>query len=106
MTTEQFIAWLESQYPRAIIEKIDDERLVMIDRLMFHCTIKWGLIGDVVNGYEDRWCFSPDLSHVKACFEEWKGRGFEGEPNGWRRHPSTGRRRNDVGDPASEYINW
>lgn len=49
-------------------------------------------------GYEDRWCYVHDRA-VEAL-QAWNG---EGEPEGWHRHPRTGRRRPD-GDAKREYI--
>lgn len=102
--SDAFMNWMRAQYLHAVIlEKIDEERWVMVERLMFHYTIKWGVIGDYLNGYEDRWCIA-DLETALMSFREWKGRQFDGEPTMWRRHPASGRRRNDVGDPASEWV--
>lgn len=49
--------------------------------------------------YDDGWCYDGPLRAV-AAMAEWDG---EGEPDGWHRHPSTGRRRPD-GDAAREYV--
>lgn len=50
-------------------------------------------------GYEDRWCYVHDRAF--RALQAWNG---EGEPQGWHRHPRTGRRRPD-GDAKREYIN-
>lgn len=49
-------------------------------------------------GYEDRWCYE----HGKAlpALLAWSG---DKEPEGWHRHPLTGRRR-PHGDASKEYI--
>lgn len=47
--------------------------------------------------YEDRWCYS-DLAKAAQALAEWDGTG---EPQGWHKHPDTGRRRED-GKP--EYV--
>lgn len=52
-------------------------------------------------GYEDRWCFH-NYAAAKAALDAWNG---EGEPQGWHRHPPSGRRRKG-GDPATEEIQW
>ncbi len=58
-------------------------------------------IGDVGSPFlDDGWCYQAAQSE-----EAWKaalGWDGEGEPEGWYRHPDTGRRRPD-GDPQKEY---
>lgn len=49
---------------------------------------------------DDRWCYDTEEKAIQAL-NEWSG---SGEPNYWKRHPFTGRRRDD-GDPLKEYIN-
>ena len=44
--------------------------------------------------------YESDLGAILAA-TEWDG---DGEPMGWHRHPSTGRRRPE-GDPEMEYVN-
>jgi hypothetical protein len=50
-------------------------------------------------GYEDRWCYAPGTAD--RALAAWNGAG---EPEGWHRHPTTGRRRPN-GDASLEYIN-
>jgi hypothetical protein len=45
-------------------------------------------------GYEDRWCYHKVADAIKAL-AEWDGTG---EPKGWHRHPSTGRRVDENGE--------
>lgn len=40
-------------------------------------------------GYGDRWCYK-DYQAAKTALDAWDGTG---EPDGWHRHPPTGRRR-------------
>jgi|SRR5882724_8772351 len=49
--------------------------------------------------YRDSWEYTVREPAI-AAFVDWNG---EGEPEGWYRHPSSGRRRPD-GDPAKEFI--
>lgn len=42
-------------------------------------------------GYDDRWCYDS-YEKAKAALEAWDGTG---EPQGWHRHPGTGRRIED-----------
>lgn len=54
------------------------------------------------NGYDDRWCYkSPTAAWLAAV--SWSPEATP-EPEGWHRHPTTGRRRPD-GDATKEYIN-
>jgi hypothetical protein len=49
--------------------------------------------------YDDRWCYTSATAALAAA-QAWDGTG---EPDGWHRHPPTGRRRPD-GDPSKEHI--
>jgi hypothetical protein len=70
-----------------------------ITRMMFTCAI----LSDLVEyGHGDRWCYESREAAMIALFA-WEHRGGEGEPNGWHRHPISGRRR-PGGDPSKEYI--
>ena len=71
---------------------------VAIIPFLFTCAI---IVGDIEDesGYRDRWCYD-DFQSALAAFELWDG---SGEPPGWHRHPSTGRRRPD-GTPEREYV--
>lgn len=48
---------------------------------------------------EDCWCYETQVLALVA-FEMWDGNG---EPDGWIRHPFTGRRRPN-GDKSKEYV--
>ena len=56
-------------------------------QFMFTAAIIVGRIGDR-GGYGDRWCYHAHAD-AKAALLAWDGTG---EPNGWHRHPATGRR--------------
>lgn len=60
------------------------------------------ILGRADNGgtYIDRWCYEAFDVALEA-FNQWNGIG---EPDGWHRHPSTGRRRPN-GDVQAEYYN-
>jgi hypothetical protein len=58
------------------------------------------IISDIDSyGYGDRWCYHT-YAAAKAALDAWDG---EGEPQGWHRNPTTGRRRDEAGN---ETINW
>jgi hypothetical protein len=75
---------------------------VAIYQFMFTAAI---LKGDMFDddSYKDRWCFSS-FGKAAVALAVWTAKGFEGEPQGWHRHPDSGRRRPD-GDASQEYIN-
>jgi len=50
-------------------------------------------------GYDDCWDY-PSLTAAIKAMERWDG---QGEPDGWTRHPTSGRRRPD-GDPSREFV--
>lgn len=70
------------------IQIIDETRYVAIMPLLFTHAIVVGRIGDRT-GYDDRWCYGG-YKNAKAALDAWD---FTGEPEGWHRHPNTGRRR-------------
>ncbi len=52
-------------------------------------------------GYEDRWCYET-VAQATDALAKWSGADGT-EPEGWHRHPPSGRRRKN-GDPATEYV--
>ncbi len=52
-------------------------------------------------GYDDGWCYAS-LSGAIAAMLQWD-LAVAAEPDGWFRHPFTGRRRPN-GDAAQEYV--
>lgn len=53
--------------------------------------------------YDDGWCYQA--AQNDAAWRAALGWDGEDEPEGWYRHPDTGRRRPD-GDPAKEHVQW
>lgn len=87
------------EYGYSDLCRLPDGRAVCINRLMFTYAILSGLRD---YGYEDRWCFR-DYVTAKGALRDWIEAGGVGEPEGWHRHPDTGRRRPD-GDASKEYV--
>lgn len=74
---------------------------VWVVPLMFTAAIITGPVGAL--GYDDRWCYVDPLAALRAA-RRWGGPwGGVAEPDGWHRHPNTGRRR-EGGDPKRETI--
>ncbi|MBO9428582.1 hypothetical protein [Sulfitobacter sp. R18_1] len=69
-------------------KEIGNGNYACIMPLMFTHAIIKGRIGNL-NSYEDRWCYSS-LEKAQEALDAWDG---VGEPEGWHRHPMTGRRR-------------
>lgn len=83
------------------LKQLVDGRFAYVFRFMFTVAI---LVTDERNiryGYSDRWCYES-MTDAIAALEEWDG--TTAEPEGWHRHPDSGRRRPN-GDAAKEYVN-
>ncbi len=52
-----------------------------------------------VFGYGDRWCYYTKREAVQAL-AAWNGKG---DPEGWHRHPKSGRRRDEDGIETINY---
>lgn len=76
---------------------------VWVVPLMFTSAVIVGPVGE--HYYDDRWCYGGPTAALDAldAARAWGGPWAGGEPEGWHRHPGTGRRRED-GDPGREVI--
>lgn len=77
---------------------LGDGRWAGIVGFLFTHAVVVGKVGDI-NSYEDRWCYEGRTA-AEAGLDAWDGTG---EPEGWHRHPLTGRRR-EHGDAETEYL--
>lgn len=70
---------------------------------MLHGNLRLG-IGELgAPELDDVWCYqAPHSDEAWRMALGWDG---QGEPEGWYRHPQTGRRR-PGGDPAQEQVYW
>lgn len=91
-------AWAEVPGAHILVRRLDERRYVGIRPLMFTWGLIWGYVDDA-HGYEDRWCYH-DLVTAVAAATVWDGTG---DPAGWHRHPTSGRRRPE-GDPTREFV--
>lgn len=78
------------------VQEKGDAALVGINPLVYTHAIVSGIN---YCGFEDRWCYDT-YAEAKAALDAWDGTG---EPQGWKRNPRTGRRRDKDGN---EWINW
>lgn len=79
-----------------------DGRIACIMPLMYTAAIIVMREDAIDFGYDDRWCYHGLLEAMKAL-KEWQENPTLVEPNGWHRHPLSGRRR-EHGDPLLEHI--
>jgi hypothetical protein len=70
----------------AMLKELPDGRICGVQRLLFHWTLHVD-IDDI--GYADRYCYQTEEGALRALIQ-WDG---EGDPEGWHRHPKSGRRR-------------
>lgn len=79
-----------------VVKPLGDGRYAAIAPMAFTYAIIVGKVGDEV-GYDDRWCYK-DAATAIVELHAWNG---VGEPEGWHRHPRSGRRKDAEGN---EYV--
>jgi hypothetical protein len=98
MDTLRYLTWLKDDEGYKDIKLLSPTKWAAINQFMFTHAIIVGTVGNRTE-YDDRWCYH-DYKSAKAALDAWDGTG---EPQGWHRHPPTGRRR-EAG--MEEYINF
>lgn len=83
-----------------MIKVIGEDEYVAIKPLMFHWTMIRGSLFDT-STYDDRWCYATRELAEAALAAFPTDAGADYEPDGWHRHPMTGRRRENA-DPEAE----
>lgn len=78
------------------IKHFPDGNRAWVARMIFTVAILYGV---EPYGYRNRWCYHT-MADARRALEEWDGAPGT-EPQGWHRHPDTGRRRDDDGQ---EYV--
>lgn len=69
-----------------ILGQLPDGRICAINRLLYH----WTMLVDLDwTGYRERYCYATFEGALQAMIE-WND---QPEPEGWHRHPESGRRR-------------
>lgn len=95
----RFLSALKNDYGYLAPRPIGNGRWAAVLPFIFTSAIVIGRMG-CWETYNDRWCYHDKLDALRAL-GAWDG---VGEPEGWHRHPATGRRRTE-GNPATEYVN-
>lgn len=83
-----FLQWLIDEAGCLSPKPIPDNRWAAIIPKMFTHAIAVGPMFDYA-GIDTHWCYKT-RAQAQAALNAWDGRG---EPEGWLRHPDTGRRR-------------
>jgi hypothetical protein len=94
----QFLQWLKQECGYRDPRPLPGGRWAAIFPLMYTHAIIVGTVGSYL-GYDDRWCYDS-YERAKTALDAWDG---QSEPEGWHRHPMSGRRRVES-DPSSEYV--
>lgn len=96
------VLWYRVPWGRmsALVRRVDDRRYVAVLPFLFTHAVVWGYVADFRFGYSDRWCYETAAAAV-AAGSVWGGPDDD-EPDGWHRHPASGRRRDADGN---EWIN-
>lgn len=89
LTDDEYKAYLGEEYKMVIFT--EDGRWYGLSRMIFTVALLAGHVDDR-SGYYDRWCYD-DVTMAALHYGMWTAHKFEGEPEGWIRHPGTGRRR-------------
>lgn len=108
---EQFLERLTRDNGYLVPKVLPGGRWAAVAPMLFTMAIITGEIGDD-SGYQDRWCYHNLISAILAL-DTWNG---SGEPPGWHRHPSSGRRiartvgeidnNGQVVPVGEEYVAW
>jgi hypothetical protein len=97
----EFFTYLISECGYLEPRLIGPDRYACLLPLMFTHAIITGAVGQR-STYDDRWCYDSRDS-ARAALDAWSG---QGEPDGWHRHPFTGRRRRYAqGSVDAEWVN-
>jgi hypothetical protein len=87
---------------RVPIRRLPDGRQLWLYPMMFTHKLCLGPADNAL-WFDDSWCYPTREAGMQAL-ETWDPLNPETlEPDGWHRHPRTGRRRPD-GDPTQEYV--
>lgn len=92
-----FLTWLVTDNGYRDIKPIPRGRYAAIRPLAFTHALIVGRIGDL-DGYDEGWCYGSYRA-AKDALDAWDGLG---EPQGWHRHPTSGRRQ-AADDPAPAF---
>ena len=82
--------------------KMPDGRIACVMPLLYTAAIIILQESEAEHFYDDRWCYTS-IEAAKQALAVWHQTPGAIEPEGWHRHPLSGRRRK-LGDPLLEFI--
>ena len=85
--------------------ELSDGRIACIMPLLYTAAIIVMREEHIDIGYDDRWCYHGILAAQNALTRWQQTTPLAVEPDGWHRHPLSGRRRTN-GDPLLELIEF
>ena len=94
MTDDQLLFMGDGTY--SCIKHFPDGERAWLARMVFTVAILYGV---EEWGHRDRWCYHT-MADAKRALDEWDGAPGT-EPQGWHRHPASGRR---VDEAGQEYV--
>lgn len=100
LEVKKFMERLEKENPYMHVSLINQNQYVALNPYIYTWAIIVGTVGNYEN-FDNRWCYHS-YADALAALMAWDG---VGEPEGWHRHPASGRRREN-GDPNLESIRW
>lgn len=99
MTFDEIVELFPYQFRN--LRKLPDGRAVWIGKFIYTYPICIGRVSDDGN-YDDRWCYE-NFDKAAVALSAWNPM-TSSEPEGWIRHPKSGRRRPDA-NKEKEYVN-
>lgn len=92
LIVNRYLYWLRVDCGYQNVRLLPEGRWAGIWSQMFSHAVIVGRVGSRL-GIDDRWCYH-DAATARMALQAWDGTG---EPEGWHRHPRSGRRRVDQG---------
>lgn len=88
-----YLTWLVVENGHMHVRPIPGKRYASVLRKAFTHAIVVGRMFDM-SSTDDTWCYASEAD-AKAALDAWDG---QGEPQGWVRHPMSGRRVSQTAD--------
>lgn len=99
-----YLSWLVTECFCTDVVPLSGGRWAAVTRKLFTHAIIVGKMGDM-HSIDEHWCFRT-YAQAQRALADWTDRGapLGSEPQGWFRHPVSGRRRDESGEASSEHF--